>query len=125
MRKLDDNISEVSKKRKLPDEIQPAISIAKIFCWFGAGHEEHVGVGDTPGFECDTHPSITSEVHGFTKHLVFRSPRNTRLMVDTSLYLTQVWRVNVDVKPLLYHSDPSNPDPEDMLPAVTIWWGTR
>jgi hypothetical protein len=27
----------------------------------------------------------------------------------------QVWRVNVDVKPLLYQSDPSNPDPEDIV----------
>jgi hypothetical protein len=36
-------------------------------------------------------------------------------MVQASLYLTQVWRGNVDVKPLLYHSDPSNPDPEDIV----------
>jgi hypothetical protein len=115
MRKLDDNLSEVPKKRKSPDEIQPAISTAKRFCRFGAGPEEHVGVGDTPGFECDTHPSITSEGHGFTKHLVFWSPRNTIRMVQTSLYLTQVWRGNVDVKPLLYHSGPSNPDPKDIV----------
>jgi hypothetical protein len=36
-------------------------------------------------------------------------------MVQTSLYLTQVWRGNVDVKPLIYHLDPSNPDPEDIV----------
>jgi hypothetical protein len=84
-------------------------------CRFGAGHEEHVGVGDTPGFECDPNPSITPEGHGFTKHLVFRSPRNTRRMVQTSLFLTQVWRVNVDGKPLLYQSDHLNPDPEDIV----------
>jgi hypothetical protein len=113
MRKLDDNISDVSKKRKSQDDIHPAKSTAKRFCLFG--HEDHVGVGDTPGFECNTHPSITSEGHGFTKHLVFRSSRNTRRMVHTSLYLTQVWRGNVDVKPLLYHSDPSNTDPEDIV----------
>jgi hypothetical protein len=77
MRKLDDNLSDVSKKRKSLDEIQPAISTAKRLCRFGAGHEEHVGVGDTPVFECDPHPSITREGHGFTKHLVFWSPRNT------------------------------------------------
>jgi hypothetical protein len=29
--------------------------------------------------------------------------------------LTQVWRGNVDVKPFLYQSDPSNPDPEDSI----------
>jgi hypothetical protein len=72
MRKLDDTISDVSKKRKSPDDIQPAKSTAKIYCRFGAGYEEHVGVGDTPGLECNTHPSITSEGHGFTKHLVFQ-----------------------------------------------------
>jgi hypothetical protein len=36
-------------------------------------------------------------------------------MVHTSMFLTQVWRGNLDVKPLLYKSDPSNPDPEDIL----------
>jgi hypothetical protein len=36
-------------------------------------------------------------------------------MVQTSMLLTQVWRGNVDVKPLLYQSDPSNPDPEDSI----------
>jgi hypothetical protein len=50
-RKLDNNSSDVSKKRKSLNEIQPAISTAKRFCQFGAGHEEHVGIGDTPGFE--------------------------------------------------------------------------
>jgi hypothetical protein len=36
-------------------------------------------------------------------------------MVQTSMFLTQVWRGNVDVKPFLYQSDPSNPDPEDII----------
>jgi hypothetical protein len=36
-------------------------------------------------------------------------------MVQISLFLTQVWRGNVDVKPLLYQSDPLNPDPEDIV----------
>jgi hypothetical protein len=39
MMKLDDNLSDVSKKRKPLDEIQQAISTANIFCIFGAGHE--------------------------------------------------------------------------------------
>jgi hypothetical protein len=113
--KLDDNSSDVSKKRKSLNEIQPAISTANIFCQFGAGHEKHVGVGDTPGFECDPNSSITPEGNGFTKHLVFWSPRNTRRMVQTLMFLTQVWRGNVDVKTLLYQSDPSNPDPKDIV----------
>jgi hypothetical protein len=36
-------------------------------------------------------------------------------MVQTSMFLTQVWGGNVDIKPLLYQSDPSNPDPEDII----------
>jgi hypothetical protein len=36
-------------------------------------------------------------------------------MVQTSMFLTQVWRGNVDVKPLLYQSDPRNPNPEDII----------
>jgi hypothetical protein len=31
------------------------------------------------------------------------------------MFLTQVWRVNVYVKPLLYQSDLSNPYPEDII----------
>jgi hypothetical protein len=36
-------------------------------------------------------------------------------MVHTSMFLAQVWRENVDVKPLLYQSDPSNLDPEYII----------
>jgi hypothetical protein len=36
-------------------------------------------------------------------------------MVHTSIFLTQVWRGNLDAKLLLYQSDPSNPDPEDVI----------
>jgi hypothetical protein len=95
-------------------EIQPVTSTAKRFFQSSAGHDDHVGVGDTPGFECDPNTSITAKGNGFTKHLVFWSPRNRRRMVQTSFFLTQVWRGNVVVKPLLYQSDPSN-DPEDIV----------
>jgi hypothetical protein len=91
------------------------LSKAKIFFRFGAGQEETVGKGDTPGFECNSKPTITLDGHGFTKHKVFKSPRNTRRMVQTSMFLKQVWRGNVDVKPLLYQLDPINPDPEDII----------
>jgi hypothetical protein len=96
-------------------EPKETISKAKRFCRFGAVHEETVGNGDTPGFECNSKPTITLDGHVFTKHKVFNSPRNTRRMVQTSMFLTQVWRGNVDFKPLLYQSDPSNPDPEDII----------
>jgi hypothetical protein len=36
-------------------------------------------------------------------------------MVQTLLFLTQVWRGNGDVKPFLYQSDPSNTYPEDIV----------
>jgi hypothetical protein len=107
--------SDFPQKRKSLHEVQPGTSRANIFCRCGAGHQLHVGVGYTPGFECDPNPSITPEGYGFTKHLVFWSPMNTRRMVQISLFLTQVWRGNVDVKPLLYQSDASNPDPEDIV----------
>jgi hypothetical protein len=100
---------------KVSREPQETISKAKRFFRFGAGHEETVGKGDTPGFEFISKPTITLDGHGFTKHKVFKSPRNTRRMVQTSMCLTQVWRGNVDAKPLLYQSDPSNPDPEDIM----------
>ena len=60
-------------------------------------------------------PTITKEGHGFTQHLVFHGPRNTKRMVQTSLFLSQVWRGNVDVKPLIYQSDPKNPNAEDIV----------
>jgi hypothetical protein len=100
---------------KVSQEPQETISKAKRFFRFGAGHEETVGKDDTPGFECNSKPTITLEGHVFTKHKVFKSPRNTRQMVHTSMFLTQVWRGNVDVKLLLYQSDPSNPDPEYII----------
>jgi hypothetical protein len=104
-----------SIQSKVSREPQETISKAKIFCRFGAGHEETVGKGDTPGFECNSKPNITLDGRGFTKHKLFKSPRNTRRMVQTSVFLTHVWRVNVDAKPLLYQSDPSNPDPGDII----------
>jgi hypothetical protein len=112
-------VAELGKNQSIQGEAywepQETISKAKRLCRFGAGHEETVGKGDTPGFECNSKPTITLDGHGFTKHKFFKSPRNTRRMVQNSMFLTQVWRGNVDVKPLLYESDPSNPDPEDII----------
>jgi hypothetical protein len=68
---------------KVSQESQETISKAKIFFRFGAGDEETVGKGDTPGFECNSKPTITLDGIGFTKHKVFKSPRNTRRMVQT------------------------------------------
>jgi hypothetical protein len=112
-------VAELGEHQSIQGEVsqepQETISKAKICCRFGAGHEETVGKGDTPGFECNSKPTITQDGRGFTKHKVFKSPMNTRRMVQTSMFFTQVWRGNVDVKPLLYQSDPSNPYPEDII----------
>jgi hypothetical protein len=107
--------TRIPNKGKSVHEIQPIMSPAKSVCRFRAGHEEHTGVGYTPGFECDPNSSITLEGHGVTMHIEFRNLRNTRRMVYTSLFLNQVWRGNVDTKPLMYQSDPANTDPEDIV----------
>jgi hypothetical protein len=52
---------------KVSREPQDNISKAKRFCLFGAGHIETVGKGDTPGFECNSKPTIALEGHGFKK----------------------------------------------------------
>jgi hypothetical protein len=44
------------------------ISKAKRCFRFGAGHEDTVGKGDTPGFECNSKLTITLDGHGLTKH---------------------------------------------------------
>jgi hypothetical protein len=60
-------------------------------------------------------------------------------VVQTSLFLTQAWRGNMDVMTLLYQSDPSNPEQEDIVTCsdyvvgyqmkdaqtLTIEWGGR
>jgi hypothetical protein len=71
----------------------------KRFCIFGAGNDETAGKGDTPGFEYNTSPTIEQEGHGFKQHLVFWRARNTKRMFHASLFLSQVWRGNMDVKP--------------------------
>jgi hypothetical protein len=105
-------VAELGEHQSIQGEVsrepQDTISKAKRFCRFGAGHKDTVGKGDTPGFECNSKPTITLDGHGFTKDKVFKSPRNTRRMVQTSMFLTQDWRGNVDVKPLLYQSDPGD-----------------
>jgi hypothetical protein len=97
----------------------------KRFCKFGADYEETPGKGDTPGFECNTSPKITQEGHGFTQHFLFWCPRNTRCMVQKSLFLSQVWRGNVDVKHLLYQSDQNNPNHEDIVSCTAYLVGYK
>jgi hypothetical protein len=92
--KKKDQVSEdQSKKRKATATTHSTQSTIKRCCRFRAGHDKHAAKGDTPGFECNTSPSITREGHCFTQHLFYRSPRNTRCMTHTFLFITQeVWR---------------------------------
>ena len=84
-------------------------------CRFNAGIEETAGKADTPGFKLQTKATITDVGHGFTFRKEFRCKRNTRRLNQTSLYLAQIWRGNVDIKPLLYKSNPLYPDYEDIV----------
>jgi hypothetical protein len=75
-------VAELGGHQSIQGEVswkpQETISKANILCCFRAGHEETVGKGDTPGFECNSKPTITLDIHRFTKHKVFKNPRNTR-----------------------------------------------
>ena len=84
-------------------------------CRFNAGIEHTPGKGDTPGFTLQENASVASVGHGFTSRKEFRCKRNTRRLNQTSLYLAQIWRGNVDIKPLLYNSNPLYPDYEDIV----------
>jgi hypothetical protein len=66
---------------------------------------------------------ITQEGHVFTQNLVFRGTINTRYMVQTSLFLSHIWRGNVDVKPLLYQSDCNNQNPEKIVSCTAYLVG--
>ena len=87
-------------------------------CRFGAGKEMNSGKGDTPGFPLQSHPTIDVEGQGLFQRKIYKSVRTSSRLNQTSLYMTQLWRGNVDVKPLLYFSNPMHPDMEDIV-AVT------
>ena len=87
-------------------------------CHFDCGEEEHYGKGDTPGFKLLSKSRVVVDGHGLNKKKMFLCQRNTRHMIQTSLFLTQVWRGNADIKPLLYYSDPRIPDVSDILGVV-------
>jgi hypothetical protein len=58
-RRVDELGEHQSVQGKVSQEPQDTISKANIFCLFGAFHEETVGKGDTPGFECNSKLNIT------------------------------------------------------------------
>jgi hypothetical protein len=80
-------------------------------CRSGAGIEKIEGKGDTPGFILRDEPKIVKDVRGFDR---LELPRNNRRTVQSSLYLLRGWRANCDVQLILYDSDPTNPDCEEL-----------
>jgi hypothetical protein len=126
------NVAELGEHQSIQGKVslepQETISKAKRFCRFGAGHKETVGNGDTPGFECNSKTTITLEGHGFTKNKVFKSPRNTRRIIQTSIFLTQVWRGNEEMRMANRYSINKIPATKILkisLHAVTIWRDTK
>ena len=51
------------------------------------------------------------DVCGFNR---LELPRNNKMTVQSSLYLLQGWRANCDIQLILYDSDPTNPDCEEL-----------
>jgi hypothetical protein len=80
-------------------------------CRSGAGIEKIEGKGDTQGFILRDEPKIVKDVRGFDR---LELPRNNRRTVQSSLYLLRGWRANCDVQLILYDSDPTNPDCEEL-----------
>ena len=77
----------------------------------GAGFEENIGKGDTPGFQTHEDDRIERDDRGHNK---WEPKRNSNRMVTTSLHCVRSWRGNCKVDIILYNSDPENPDPQDV-----------
>ncbi len=79
----------------------------KRYCRSGCGKESTEGSASTPGFKLSQKACISREMNGTYK---LNLKRNSSRMVQSSLFLTPVWRANNDIQLLLYDSDPTNPD---------------
>ena len=72
------------------------------------------------GFLRRPKPVIISDSCGFKK---MELPRNTITHLQTSLYLLQSWRANVDIQLLLYEHDPDLADAHDIAKATDYIFG--
>ena len=61
-------------------------------------HEQTPGKGDTTGFPLRQHPIIEADARGFK---ALKMKRNNHSVVQTSLFLLQGWRANVDIQFLI------------------------
>ena len=70
---------------------------------------------DTPGFPIQDFPTIFKDVTGIERLHLPRRKHDKRLNVlQTSLFLAHGWRANCDLQILIYDSDPTCPDPQDI-----------
>lgn len=81
------------------------------YCRVGHGQEETPGRADTPGFDLRSHAVLVQDRRGFVR---LELPRNNPRVTQSSLDLCVSWRANCDIQPILYNSDPRNPDPSDV-----------
>ena len=72
------------------------------WCNKTCSHEKTPGCGDTPGFRIIDEASVTNDLRGYMK---LELPRNHPRIVQTSIFLLQGWRANVDIQLLLYEGD--------------------
>ena len=71
-------------------------------CWCNKTciHEKTIGQGDTPGYRLRDSLCIIHDPRGYMK---LELPRNHPRIVQTSIFLLQGWRANVDIQLLLYN----------------------
>ena len=77
-------------------------------CKQGAGIENEIGSGDTPGFGLTEEPILLVDYKGI-RHLHLRRLQSRRVLQHSRTFL-KAWRANCDVKLILYESDPDRPN---------------
>ena len=82
------------------------------YCRVCAGEEITVGSGDTPGFCLQSEDTLEKYYRGLKKLQLKRS--NSRKFIQSSMSFLQSWRANCDVKVLIYDTDPTFPDLEEI-----------
>lgn len=85
------------------------------YCAVTQSHEATPGKGDTPGFTCNKYPCVKRDGKGVQR---FQLPRNHCRVVQTSLFLCQSWRANVDFQVLLPDGNPSETCFQDISQLV-------
>lgn len=80
-------------------------------CKFGAGCEETIGQGNTPGYKLTEIPYLEETESGFKK---LRMPRNHPRINQCSEDMLQSWRANCDIQIFTHESNPDYPDMDEI-----------